>query len=79
MLSCPVCGEDIVPLFIPVADAPRILGLSPEEVQKMIEQRKVRLRIHISRRPPVHLLDLLTLKSLPDRVHETMKHFKESA
>lgn len=78
MLSCPVCGEDIAPWFIPVADAPGVLGVSAEEVQKMIDQREVQLRVDLTRRRPVPLLDLLTFKSLPDRVHETMKHMRGS-
>ncbi len=74
MLTCPVCGEDIAPWFIPVADAPQVLGISPEEIQEMIDQKVVGLRVDISMRHPVPLIDLLTLRSLPDRVHETMKH-----
>jgi len=74
MLSCPVCGEDIAPWFIPVADGPHILGISAEEVQKLIDQRKVRLRVDLTRRRPRLLLDLLAFRPLPSRLHETMKH-----
>jgi len=74
MLTCPVCGEDIAPWFIPLADGSQMLGLSFEDVERLIDQGEVHLRVDISMRHPVPLLDLLTLKSLPSRVHETMKH-----
>jgi len=74
MLSCPVCGEDIAPLFISVADGSQVLGLSLEEVERLIDQGEVQLRVDISRCRPVPLLDLRTMKSLPSRVHETMTH-----
>jgi len=51
MLSCPACGEDIAPLFIPVADAPHFLGIAPEEVQRLIDHKEVDLRVDISNFP----------------------------
>lgn len=76
---CPVCGRNLLAWFIPLDDAPRILGIPRKKLAWLIKQRKAVMRYRLKGRHSVEeLLDFTSLPEIPARVHETIPHLKES-
>ena len=76
MVICPICSSELVPWLVPMEEAPWVLGVSPEELEELIEMDEIMVRINLSNSPPTEMIDMRTVRNLPMRVHETMKHEK---
>ena len=57
-------------------EAPRVLGISIEELDELIKMDEVGVRVNLLDPPPDELIDMRTIRTLPPTVHETMKHEK---
>lgn len=73
---CPVCKKELRAWFLPVREAPRLLGISPRELLKLIEDEKILIRIKVDTlgRIRAYYVDLASLDPLPPAVHENFKH-----
>ncbi len=76
MVICPICSSELGPWLIPMEEAPWVLGVSPEDLEELIEMGEVVVRVNLLNPPPDELIDLRSVRNLPPRVHETMKHEK---
>jgi len=73
---CPVCKKELRAWFLLVREAPRLLGISPTELLKLIEDEKIDVRIMIDKLGRIYryYVDLASLDPLPPAVHENFKH-----
>jgi len=76
MVICPVCDMELVPWLIPMEEAPWVLGISPEELEELIEMDEIVVRVNLFNSPAIEVIDMRTARTLPPRVHETMSHLK---
>ena len=76
MVICPVCNMELVPWLLPMEEAPWVLGIAPDELEELIEMGEVVVRVNLFNSPPTEVIDMRTVRNLPSRVHETMKHEK---
>jgi len=76
MVICPICNWEIVPWLLPRDEAPWVFGIPHRELEELIEMDKIVVRVNLFNSPPTEVIDMRSVRNLPSRVHETMKHEK---
>jgi len=71
--KCPVCGEGIGDI-IELHKVPSLLGIPAKKVKEMIDRDEIYVGCLRKGLRAKCLLDLSSLKRIPDKVHATMYH-----
>ena len=75
MVICPVCNREL-PWLLPMDKAPWVLGIPQGSLEEVIEMDEIVVRVNLDNSPPTEVIDMRTVRTLPPRFHETMKHTK---